>query len=106
MFVVLGDRHGASCAPELVDAAAGAAEMLGYRVARNIPYAGGHISGRHGRPEKGVHALQLEIDRSGYLDEALRAPGPGFSVACDLIAHIVFAIEGRLLRPDLAQAAE
>jgi hypothetical protein len=33
---------------------------------------------RHGRPAEGIHALQLEIDRSLYLDEACASPGPGF----------------------------
>jgi N-formylglutamate amidohydrolase len=37
----------------------------------NSPYAGGHIVERHGAPSRGVHAVQLELDRSLYLDAAL-----------------------------------
>ncbi len=54
---------------------------------------------------KGVHAVQIEIDRSAYLDADLRTPGPGFEGAARLIAAIVQAIELRLLRPT-AIAAE
>lgn len=105
-FVVFGDRHGTACAPALVEAAVAAAGAAGYRVARNAPYAGGYIAGRHGHPARGVHALQLELDRSAYLDAELRSPGPGFDMACRMIADIVTALEERLLGTDLAIAAE
>ena len=61
--VVFGDRHGGSMAETLVAAAETAAREAGFRVARNAPYAGGYITERHGRPARGVHALQLELDR-------------------------------------------
>lgn len=95
--VVFGDRHGTTAAPELVDAAAAAAEALGYPSARNVPYAGGYVAARHGRPQEGVHALQIEIDRSSYLDAGLRRPGPGFDGASRLIAAISAAAAAFLL---------
>ena len=104
--LVFGDRHGTSIAPDLRDAALSAARALGYSAACNAPYAGGYIAGRHGRPLRGVHALQLEIDRSAYLDAALREPGPGFDHACRLIAAIVAALEARLLESAQPIAAE
>lgn len=104
--VVFGDRHGTSAAPELLEAAVGAARALGYRTACNAPYAGGYIAGRHGRPDRQIHAIQMEIDRTAYLDAELRAPGPGFAAACRLVAAIVEALEERLLGPDQAIAAE
>ena len=50
---------------------------LGYRVRRNDPYAGGYITRHYGRPREGVHALQIEISRGLYMDEARieRLPG-------------------------------
>ena len=54
----------------------GAARAAGFKVARNAPYAGGHITERHGRPSRGVHALQLELDRSLYLAPDLRTHRP------------------------------
>jgi N-formylglutamate amidohydrolase len=104
--VVLGDRHGASLSPDLADAAERAVRSSGYEVARNRPYAGGHITIRHGRPEAGIHALQLEIDRSLYLAPDLRSPGPGFDRVAKMIAAIASALARTALDPPLAIAAE
>ena len=43
---------------------------LGYSVRRNDPYAGGYITRHYGRPREGMHALQIEIARELYMDEA------------------------------------
>jgi N-formylglutamate amidohydrolase len=104
--IVFGDRHGTTIAGDLRDAALGAARALGYHAACNAPYAGGYIVARHGRPRENVHAIQIEIDRSAYLDADLRTPGPGFEGAARLIAAVVGAIEERLLRPPDAIAAD
>jgi len=104
--LVFGDRHGASASAELVDAAVAAARALGWRTARNAPYAGGYIAGRHGDPERGVHAIQLEICRSAYLDAELRAPGPGFAAVCRLVAAVAQALEASLFGSDQPLAAE
>jgi N-formylglutamate amidohydrolase len=104
--VVLGDRHGSSIAPVLTDAAERAVRESGYEVARNLPYAGGHITARHGRPQDGVHALQIEIDRSIYLDRDLKSPGPGFDRAARLIAAVARALADQALEPPQAIAAE
>ena len=101
--VIFGDRHGTTIDADLLDAAVGAARALGYKTACNAPYAGGYVVGRHGRPRQGQHALQIELDRSIYLDADLRAPGPGFEGACRLIAKVADALETRLL--DCAQIA-
>jgi len=101
--VVFGDRHGTTISTDLLDAALGAARGLGFRAACNAPYAGGYVVARHGRPRENLHALQIEIDRSAYLDADLRAPGPGFEGACRLIAAVADALETRLL--DAAQIA-
>ena len=104
--LVFGDRHGTTMAPELVEAARQAAERLGFTVAHNDPYAGGHVVACHGRPNAGIHALQLEIDRSAYLDGALREPGPGFDRITRLIESLAAALASAALRPPEAVAAE
>jgi N-formylglutamate amidohydrolase len=53
-------------------------EAMGYRVARNSPYAGGYTTEHYGRPVRRTHALQIEINRGLYLDEATLEPMPGF----------------------------
>jgi N-formylglutamate amidohydrolase len=104
--VVLGDRHGGSMSEALVAAAESAARAAGFRVARNAPYAGGHITERHGRPALGIHALQLELDRSLYLAPDLRSTGPGFDRVARLIAAIAEALAAAALDPPEAIAAE
>lgn len=67
--IVLGDRFGISCAGELTEAAAQCLRDMGYTVCRNKPYAGGFITEHYGRPSRGLHALQIEINRALYMDE-------------------------------------
>lgn len=67
--VVLGDAHGTSCAPHITRLVERALAELGYAVRRNEPYSGGFITRHYGRPRQGVHALQLEVARSLYMDE-------------------------------------
>jgi len=68
--IVLGDNHGESCAAHLVDFADRWLSDRGLRVQRNQPYAGGFTTQRYGRPSLGRHALQIEINRALYMDEA------------------------------------
>jgi len=75
---VLGDRYASSCAPVITDLAQQALERLGYSVARNRPYAGGFITERYGIPSRGIHALQLEINRGLYMDEQKITKLPSF----------------------------
>jgi len=75
--MVLGDCHGVSCATVLTDVAENTLVALGYRVQRNQPYAGGFITRHYGRPHKGQHALQIEINRALYMDECAIQRGPG-----------------------------
>jgi N-formylglutamate amidohydrolase len=75
---VLGDRFGASCMPELTNCVAETLEELGYTVCRNKPYAGGFITEHYGRPARGLHALQIEVNRALYMDEHLLEPHRGF----------------------------
>jgi len=76
--IVLGDRFGAACAGLLTARVERELEALGYRVARNTPYAGGYTTEHYGRPARRTHALQIEINRALYLDEANLSPTAGF----------------------------
>ena len=67
--IVLGDRFGASCERWVMDAATELFDAAGFRVVRNAPFAGGFITQSYGKPSAGIHALQIEIDRSLYMDE-------------------------------------
>jgi N-formylglutamate amidohydrolase len=77
--IVLGDRYGISASPLLLRQAENAFKACGFTVARNAPYAGGYTTHLHGRPARGVHALQIEINRALYLDEETIQPSPRFA---------------------------
>ncbi len=78
--IVLGDRFGAACSPSIARRIEQELAALGYRVARNTPYAGGYTTEHYGKPRAGVHALQIEISRALYLDEATLTPSAGYGV--------------------------
>jgi N-formylglutamate amidohydrolase len=90
---VLGDRFGSSCMPELTDCAASALNALGYTVSHNKPYAGGFITEHYGRPARGLHALQIEVNRALYMDEIGLAPHHGFQ----RLAHDLDRVAASLL---------
>ena len=68
--IVLGDCHGTSSDPRIVELIEGQFQSHGLLVRRNHPYAGGFITRHYGRPAKGVHTVQIEMNRALYLDEA------------------------------------
>ncbi|MDR0226975.1 MAG: N-formylglutamate amidohydrolase [Burkholderiaceae bacterium] len=75
---VLGDRDGATCAPEFIRLVGETLAGFGYSVAYNEPYKGVELIGRIGQPHLGRHSLQIEIRRPVYMDEDTRAPNAGF----------------------------
>lgn len=76
--VVIGDRFGASARGEIVDRIEAAFAAMGLHVVRNTPFAGAYITQHYGRPNLGRHALQIEIDRSLYMNEQLIRPNGNF----------------------------
>ncbi|KMO39973.1 N-formylglutamate amidohydrolase [Methylobacterium variabile] len=86
--VVLGDRFGTSCAPDLIDCAEAAFRGHGLRVVRNKPYAGGFITEHYGEPALGRHALQIEVNRALYMDERKLLPRPGFEALSRTLTEV------------------
>ncbi|MFP5330650.1 MAG: N-formylglutamate amidohydrolase, partial [Alphaproteobacteria bacterium] len=103
--IVFGDRFGRSAAPWLTAAALELAEKCGFSAACNDPFAGGHILDRHGRPDKGIHALQIEVDRRLYLNRT-GEPSPGFDSVAALIQILTQSLGKILLDRRPAAAAE
>jgi N-formylglutamate amidohydrolase len=86
---VLGDAHGTACNPTVTQYLERRLIDLGYTIRRNDPYAGGYITRHYGRPREHVHAIQLEIARELYMDEARIERLPRFeSVRQDLVTLI------------------
>lgn len=67
---VLGDRQGTSCNPAFTRRVRDLLQDMGFSVALNDPFKGVEIARRYGHPQKGSHALQLEINRRLYMNEA------------------------------------
>lgn len=76
--VVLGDRFGAAASGDVVDQVEAAFAAAGFTVTRNAPFAGAYITQAYGRPSRRQHAVQVEIDRSLYMDEARIVPRSDF----------------------------
>ncbi|GAA4715799.1 N-formylglutamate amidohydrolase [Sphingomonas lutea] len=104
--IVFGDARGRSASAWVADEALAIARRQGFDAGLNEPFAGGHVVERHGAPARGVHALQIEIDRRWYLDGGLSEPGPGFDRASLLIEALAVGLGQALLDQPYATAAE
>jgi N-formylglutamate amidohydrolase len=104
--LVIGDAFGRSADSWLSDMAMMTAERFALKAKRNAPYAGGHSITHHGRPAHNVHAIQIEVCRSLYLDHQRIEPGPGLprmqQVVCDLI-HAIANVANRRALPLAAE---
>jgi N-formylglutamate amidohydrolase len=104
--IVIGDCYGESAAPALAAEAHRHVAGLGFSVARNAPYAGGYTTRLYGKPEAGVHALQIEISRALYLDETTVEKTPDFAHFRDRLCRFARNLASRawdeLPRPQAA----
>ena len=98
--IVLGDAHGTACAPAVTARIEAVLSGFGYDVRRNDPYAGGYVTRHYGRPRDGAHAIQIEVARALYMDEARFERSPAFSLLQSrmgaLIAELSAAAPGLL----------
>ncbi|WP_213684691.1 N-formylglutamate amidohydrolase [Roseicyclus sp.] len=98
--VVLGDRFGASASGEILDALEDGFLGEGLRVIRNAPFAGAFVTQHYGRPSRGWHAVQIEIDRGLYMDERSLRPNADFEklgeVITRVISRVIIARPGRV----------
>lgn len=89
---IIGDRYGTSAAAALSRTAVTLLEGYGFTVARNKPYAGGFITEHYGRPARGLHALQIEINRGLYVDETTLEKKPEFLMLARVLAEFMAAM--------------
>src|SRR5436305_871866 len=86
---VLGDCHGTSCTPAIVEAGREFLTERHLTVALNAPYSGGFTTGHYGCPERHPHALQIEINRALYMKERSYRRKPGFSRLAVELAELI-----------------
>ncbi|HEX2660947.1 MAG TPA: N-formylglutamate amidohydrolase [Polyangia bacterium] len=92
--IVPGDRDGTSCSPSLSSLVKSHFETRGFQVAFNEPYKGGFITAHHGRPHENIHAIQIELRRDLYMDEAAFAPkDAGFARLQTALRELLAALE-------------
>lgn len=105
--LVLGDRHGLTASSQLVDRLMAVGEGMGLSVARNAPYAGAHTIQWHASRTRRIEAVQVEIDRSLYLDAAMEPASDGVRAMTLLVERIASASDDYVQSlADYAQAAE
>lgn len=92
--IVLGDRYGTTCTGALVDLCEMVFAGAGLRVARNRPYAGGFSTRTYGRPQHGIHTLQIEISRHLYMNEVTLEKHDGFAAMRQLVERLLVALIG------------
>ena len=90
--IVLGDRYGTTCATSLVDLCEMVFAGAGLRIARNRPYAGGFCTRTYGRPQHGIHALQIEVSRHLYMNEVTLEKNEGFPAMRQLLERLLIAL--------------
>lgn len=70
--IVVSDCQGKSSSIEFVELVKTAYLNAGFKVAYNWPYFGGRVSEQYGQPSLGHHAVQVELNRSLYMDEVTK----------------------------------
>ena len=86
--IVLGDSWGSACSRELTSLVEELFIAAGLRVRRNVPYSGGYSTVHYGSPTQNIHALQIEINRAIYMDEASQTRLPEFELVRTTLAHV------------------
>lgn len=104
--VVFGDCRGRTADACISQEAMAIANRFGFEAGLNDPFAGGHVIERHARPARGVHALQIELDRRTYLDPTLKVAGAGFDKGALLLEALAVELGTSLLGRQYATAAE
>lgn len=67
--LILGDNDKTSASKDIIDAVFRMLKNSSYRVEHNHPFKGGHITRSFGHPQNNVHALQLEMAKTNYMDD-------------------------------------
>jgi len=91
---VVSDVNGASALPEFTDLIVDSLRELGYSVSVNDPYTGGTIVQRIGAPSRGVHSVQVEMNRALYLNEATVEKTSDFAALAEKLDRLTMVLLG------------
>ncbi|MCF6343498.1 MAG: N-formylglutamate amidohydrolase [Devosiaceae bacterium] len=87
--IVLGDRHGTTCSKIIVDVIESHFSGNGLKVSRNRPYAGGFITNSYANPAHNIHAIQIEISRHLYMNEATFIKATNYNALKQIIDNLI-----------------
>jgi len=100
--IVIGDRYGASAGAEIVERIEAVFRAEGFKVARNTPFAGAYTAQAYGRPSRGSHVVQIEIDRALYMNEQELRPNSNFATMRRVLGRVLAELAD-IGRPDAGQ---
>ncbi len=90
---VLGDRDGTTCDSAFTRAVRDFIRELGYNVTINDPFKGVEVIKRHSQPARGIHSIQIEINKSLYMNEHTLEKHSGFADTKATIDNIAVFIQ-------------
>ena len=101
--IILGDRFGKSCHPEITAQLEQLFRAMGYSVTRNHPYAGGYVTHHYGNPDMHIDTVQIEINKDLYLNSVTMAPHSGMpSLVSNFEKAILQILEPLIPAADIA----
>lgn len=100
--IILGDRFGTSCHADTLGMLRQLFTQAGYSVGINYPYAGGYTTSHYGKPDEGVEAIQIEINRDLYVNPVTLSRKSGYATLSEDLQRITHEIVAFALPQDLA----
>ena len=93
--IVLGDRDGTSCAPEITAFVRDVLAGFGYAVKINDPFKGVELVRAYAEPAAGRHSLQLEVNKRLYMNQTTLQKTAGFNTLQGHLMQLVDALQDR-----------
>jgi len=100
--IILGDRFGTSCHADTMGLFRQLFTQAGYSVGVNYPYAGGYTTTHYGKPDEGVEAIQIEVNRDLYVNPVTLSPKSGYVRLTENLRQITHDIVASALPQALA----
>lgn len=89
--LILGDADGTSASPGIIETTLRGLETSRLSVSHNTPFKGGYITREYGRPSENMHALQLEMTKVNYMDDAEKRYSPQRATKIQRMLQSTFA---------------
>jgi N-formylglutamate deformylase len=104
---VLGNRSGTTCSSDFIQSLRECISEMGYRVTLNDPFQGVELIRAYSAPTRGIHSLQMEINKALYMDEATGEKSERFdALQNDIETIIKFCANYARDHLDIALAAD